>query len=857
MRVLLAAVCLLVGTNAWADTETFGASKATGNSDEVINGTAVNIASSSNPKGTGQYAVFNSKTDKGLKLRTGSALTLNVNDGYKITNVTVYAYQNNTESKTITCDSYTIDGGTPTAFGTPISVPLNVDNASSQTLATISTGDITAKTSIEFNFTNTGAGQNQIYAFIEVTYESPFLYGTLVHTASSNSDADNTFSSSVDASTEKYMNEAGTSNKGFAFAEFSYAIPTGKYVKSATLIWSATNITTGGARTSKVYYLNAGKTIDYDALKDTPSELRYHTEKTWIKDVVTAKGISAVSDRTDVTSAVAAMAGQGFVIFQWTGNAGGANLNGKGAAEGSRPKLLIEIEDLPFAEADYYFKNKDTNGYLAVGQNWSTQAITNHQGHRMGLVSQPDGSYHINSYIYFGEDTGSDRHYLNDNFNDGASQNWTLVDAGEGYYTLTNANGNLTASTINAACSMTSGTGDNTKWQIMTEAEWKADQEARLATATSVSGEDATFYIAAPDFNWADMDERAKWQGEPSVAGWDNKGSGRFLVAEKFNTTPFDVYQNLTGVKPGLYKVTCDGFYRNGTTNDRKALLYANSFETPLVNIRSAGITAQDNDKGFTTDNDGYYVPNMRDQAAKAFYNGYYNNELYFVVGEDGNLRIGVKKTPGAASDWACFDNFQLTYYGTTIPATIASSTGYATFSSPYAVDFREEAGLTVYKAKVNDGKSAVVLTAIDSKKVPANTGVILAGSAATYTGKGVASAAAVTENDLLASTNRPAEINDYILVEKDSKAVFAPMTSGILATGKAYLPAAKCPTPASAKSLTIVFDDETLGISDATLRNGNAEGMGEKTIYNLSGQRIAAPQKGINIVNGKKIIVK
>jgi hypothetical protein len=79
-------------------------------------------------------------------------------------------------------------------------------------------------------------------------------------------------------------------------------------------------------------------------------------------------------------------------------------------------------------------------------------------------------------------------------------------------------------------------------------------------------------------------------------------------------------------------------------------------------------------------------------------------------------------------------------------------------------------------------------------------------------------------------------------------------MSGGSLATGKAYLPAA---TVSGAKNLKIIFDDETLGINDASLLNGNAEGINGKTIYNLSGQRIAAPQKGINIVNGKKVLVK
>lgn len=174
MKTLLMVATLLVGgSNVWADTETFGASQTASNN-AAITGTAVTIAGSSNPSGVGSYTVFNNKSDNGLKLRTGSPLTLNVNSGYRVTGVTVYAYQNNESSKTITCDSYSVDGAAATDYSPVVSIPLNVKNASTQTLATISTGTINASTSIVFNFTNTGEGdgQNQIYAFIEVTYES-------------------------------------------------------------------------------------------------------------------------------------------------------------------------------------------------------------------------------------------------------------------------------------------------------------------------------------------------------------------------------------------------------------------------------------------------------------------------------------------------------------------------------------------------------------------------------------------------------------------------------------------------------------------------------------------------------------
>ena len=69
------------------------------------------------------------------------------------------------------------------------------------------------------------------------------------------------------------------------------------------------------------------------------------------------------------------------------------------------------------------------------------------------------------------------------------------------------------------------------------------------------------------------------------------------------------------------------------------------------------------------------------------------------------------------------------------------------------------------------------------------------------------------------------------------------------VAAGKAYLPVA---TADAAKGIKVVFDGETTGIS--TVKGDNVK---DNTIYNLNGQRVAAPAKGLYIMNGKKFIVK
>ena len=86
-----------------------------------------------------------------------------------------------------------------------------------------------------------------------------------------------------------------------------------------------------------------------------------------------------------------------------------------------------------------------------------------------------------------------------------------------------------------------------------------------------------------------------------------------------------------------------------------------------------------------------------------------------------------------------------------------------------------------------------------------------------------------------------------YILAQPEGQpAGFYLAETGTIQAGKAYLD-----VPASEVKAYYFFGDGTTGIE--TVENGQAA---EKTvIYNLAGQRIGKVQKGINIVNGKKIL--
>lgn len=78
-----------------------------------------------------------------------------------------------------------------------------------------------------------------------------------------------------------------------------------------------------------------------------------------------------------------------------------------------------------------------------------------------------------------------------------------------------------------------------------------------------------------------------------------------------------------------------------------------------------------------------------------------------------------------------------------------------------------------------------------------------------------------------------------------------------LIEAGKAYLqiPTDQLNIGGGIKGFSLVFDDDPTGIVE--IEGGNSKILEDTEIYNLAGQRLNKVQKGINIVNGKKIAVK
>ena len=194
--------------------------------------------------------------------------------------------------------------------------------------------------------------------------------------------------------------------------------------------------------------------------------------------------------------------------------------------------------------------------------------------------------------------------------------------------------------------------------------------------------------------------------------------------------------------------------------------------------------------------------------------------------------------------------------YKFSLPREITiTEAGWATLYTGYALDF-SETGLTVYTATCED--NTVTLEPVgDDGIVPANTGVVLKGEANTYEIP-VTETSKTINSDLKGSAAEDVTCDNdnmdyYILAYKkdENKVQFTRFAGETIAAGKAYLEFKKSATGES-RILNVVIADETTGINEAVVNGQQATGT-----YNLNGQRVAQPTKGLYIVNGKKVIIK
>ena len=367
----------------------------------------------------------------------------------------------------------------------------------------------------------------------------------------------------------------------------------------------------------------------------------------------------------------------------------------------------IEDEPDPWAGTPYYLQNVATGKFLVGANSWGTRASLGAAQLDVLLERQAKNVYTINTLV----DNGDGQHYLgSNNFIDAAAVGWTFVEQGDDTYAITldgtHYMGNDGTTEVNF--NLTDPTGADARWRLVTH----EDLLESLNEASTNHPVDATFLIRAANFNHNDT-RRDAWINALGTTAFKIGGNVANECAEVWNAT-FIVYQEITDLPNGTYKLNMQGFYRignsanngaaaaeqfaNGTTK-LNALLFANEETLPLMSIMEEARTGTppDNDNYYTTSYG--YIPQYLYGVSEFFFGNTYEQELYVTV-TDGTLSLGVQKTTASTNDWTCFDNFRLTYYGDSYEIDDTEETYYRDTEDTYTkVSYTREFKNTQWQA--------------------------------------------------------------------------------------------------------------------------------------------------------------
>ena len=185
------------------------------------------------------------------------------------------------------------------------------------------------------------------------------------------------------------------------------------------------------------------------------------------------------------------------------------------------------------------------------------------------------------------------------------------------------------------------------------------------------------------------------------------------------------------------------------------------------------------------------------------------------------------------------------------------NASGYGTFCSVNPMDFTDPEGYTAWRISSieMDGTTGTVTCNKITEAIKGGQGVLLynknAGGEKTNVTVTFANGTRefTPSENLLIGTTAPtyAPTDTYFGLSGNN---FVKVNAGVVPAGKALLPASEV---AGVKSFIFVFNDDATGITET--RTATREEV--EAIFNLGGQRMSKMQRGVNIVNGKKVLVK
>lgn len=192
-------------------------------------------------------------------------------------------------------------------------------------------------------------------------------------------------------------------------------------------------------------------------------------------------------------------------------------------------------------------------------------------------------------------------------------------------------------------------------------------------------------------------------------------------------------------------------------------------------------------------------------------------------------------------------EDIDVTVGSAAVDITLANASGYNSYCCDKDLDvtgFTDAEFYVVSSVTASEATLTKVTTGI-----PAGEGFLIKGTGTANISVPVAATAPTATGSKLVGVTAATSIEAGNYILKSDGSSFIPCTAGTLPANKAYLK----DVPASAKEFLMIVEDAVVtGINEV-----QAENSVNGPIYNLNGARVSNPQKGVYIMNGRKVIVK
>ena len=329
-----------------------------------------------------------------------------------------------------------------------------------------------------------------------------------------------------------------------------------------------------------------------------------------------------------------------------------------------------------FEDGLYYVKNNSEGQFLSRGGYWAKQAVLEDWGVAFYLTSDAQGitlqAFDSKRYLF---DDGD--YVYTDKVQDGAIH--LNIKAVTGGFTLQNVANNqyLVADGKNVKATATTATAE-TIWTLIPAADYLTayataiDQQAATAATgaefsgvTTLAGLES--YLATNNYNATSINV-AGANVQQGRYEWNGQGDWSGAIASEYYK------ETVTGLIPGLYRLTVDAFQRACYYDDvRNAegargciYLYANNAKTQIKSVMEYAAN-----EAYSSDYEanGLHYPNNDDAAYNALSTGNYSNVVYVYVPADdgqttGSIVFGINNESSIGDNnggtWAVFQNFRL-----------------------------------------------------------------------------------------------------------------------------------------------------------------------------------------------------